>query len=63
MNYRKLLDGSLAENLDQSVTLTVKTKCPSKYKLIYLETGQTYIGYNTEGKHSWQPIEKIHEDS
>lgn len=63
MNYRKLLDGSLVENLEQSVTLTVKTKCPSKYKLIDLETGQIYTGYNTEGKHSWQLVEKPHEDS
>lgn len=41
---RKLQNGALAEQLDENVTLIVYTKCPSKYKLIDMETGQEYVG-------------------
>lgn len=41
---RKLLDGSMAEETDTAVDLTIHTKCPSKWLLIDLETGQEYVG-------------------
>jgi len=41
---RKLLDGSMAEETKEAVDLTIHTKCPSKWLLIDLETGQEYIG-------------------
>lgn len=41
---RNLRDGSQVPNLDENVTLKVYTKCPSKYKLINMETGEEYIG-------------------
>jgi hypothetical protein len=57
MKTIKLLDGSEVEELERPVTLQIKTKCPSKYKLIDMETGETYIGYDSEGKNYWKPIE------
>ena len=57
MKTRTLLDGSKILELENPVTLQIKTKCPAKYKLIDMETGQIYIGYDTEGKYFWKPIE------
>ena len=34
----------VAERLEAIATLEVYTKCPSKYKLIDMETGEEYIG-------------------
>ena len=52
---RKLLDGSEAPAYDIAVTLEVYTKCPSKYKLIDMETGQEYIGQlPQEGQPHWK---------
>lgn len=41
---RKLLDGTQVPEFDIAVTLKVYTRCPSKYKLVDLETGEEYIG-------------------
>tara|TARA_B110000858_G_C17673555_1_gene413059 strand:+ start:287 stop:505 length:219 start_codon:yes stop_codon:yes gene_type:complete len=41
---RKLLDDSEVPEFDMRIELKVRTKCPSKYKLIDLETGAEYIG-------------------
>ena len=46
MSYRKLIDGTKAEQLDEPVVLQIITKCPSKYKLLDQETGEVYIGTN-----------------
>ena len=52
---RKLKDGTLAEELEFSRTLSVYTKCPSKWKLIDLETGEEYIG-QVDSKRDWKKI-------
>jgi len=54
---RRLLDGKEVKELDEPITLTVHTKCPEKYMLIDMETGQKYIGRPTKGKSSWKKIE------
>ena len=41
---RKLLDGSKAPEYEFAITMEVRTKCPSKYKLVDMETGEEYIG-------------------
>ena len=41
---RTLLDGKQVEELKNPVDLTIHTKCPEKWLLIDLETGQEYIG-------------------
>ena len=63
MKTRTLLNGSTVTELEEPVILQIKTKCPSKYKLIDMETGQTYIGYDTEGKNSWKPINVSEHDA
>jgi hypothetical protein len=44
MNNRTLLDGTIAPSFDIAIELKVITKCPSKYKLVDMETGEEYIG-------------------
>jgi hypothetical protein len=44
MKFRKLLNGGEAVELETAVDLTIHTKCPEKWLLIDLETGQEYIG-------------------
>jgi hypothetical protein len=41
---RKLLDGTEAPEYEFPIKLEVRTKCPSKYKLVDMETGEVYIG-------------------
>ena len=41
---RKLLDGSKVQEEDKAGTLEVYTKCPTKYKLVDMETGEEYVG-------------------
>lgn len=53
---RKLLDGTEVQELDEPKTLTVFTKCPEKYMLVDMETGQVYTGHATDGKNSWKKV-------
>jgi hypothetical protein len=48
------------EELEQSISLTVKTKCPDKWILIDRETGQTYVG-NLMGH--WDRLDPVTRDS
>jgi len=41
---RILIDGNEVEEFEQAVDLTIHTKCPEKWLLIDLETGQEYVG-------------------
>jgi hypothetical protein len=41
---RKLINGKEVEELDYAINLTIHTKCPEKWLLIDLETGQEYMG-------------------
>lgn len=41
---RKLIDGTEVKELPAPVQLVVYTRCPEKYKLIDMETGQEYVG-------------------
>ncbi len=57
MKTRKLLDGSEVQELDNPKTLAVKTKCPEKWLLIDLETGERYTGYSTDGNLDWKKVD------
>jgi hypothetical protein len=57
MKTRKLIDGKEVPELDKAVTLEVYTRCPEKYMLIDMQTGERYIGYSTEGPSSWRKVE------
>ena len=59
MNKRKLIDGTEVIELTNPIILTVKTKCPEKWILVDKETGETYTGYNTQGKNSWKKIQSL----
>jgi hypothetical protein len=56
---RKLRDGTEVPELDSPKTLEVKTRCPQKWKLIDLETGEEYIGWHTDGLRSWRRVDDI----
>ena len=59
MKTRKLIDGSEAQELDQPIKLLIENKCPSKWKIVDMETGQAYMGTNNNKKFQyWQPIDE-----
>jgi len=58
MKTRTLQSGKTVIDLLAPVTLEVYTRCPEKYKLIDMETGQEYVGYSTEGKNKWRKLDK-----
>lgn len=41
---RILLDGSEVEEFENAIDITIHTKCPGKWRLVDMETGQEYIG-------------------
>ena len=58
MADRKLVDGTWAQELDQPVNLVIKTKCPSKWKIVDMETGKAYIGtYKNKKFQYWEPVD------
>tara|TARA_B100000579_G_scaffold428610_1_gene439067 strand:- start:1275 stop:1469 length:195 start_codon:yes stop_codon:yes gene_type:complete len=47
--FRKLKNGEKAKELEKSIQLIIKTKCPTKWIIEDLETGQRYrANGNTE---------------
>jgi hypothetical protein len=44
MIKRILKDGSEVDSFDKPVDLIIHTKCPEKWKLIDMETGEEYLG-------------------
>jgi hypothetical protein len=57
MKHRNLLNGTEVEELDENITLKVYTKCPSKYKLIDMETGEEYVGQDPRrNNYHWSKI-------
>ena len=60
--YRKLKNGEKANELGKSIELIIKTKCPTKWIIEDLETGQRYrANGNTEIGKMFTPIEKPNE--
>tara|TARA_X000000368_G_scaffold234279_1_gene185046 strand:- start:292 stop:474 length:183 start_codon:yes stop_codon:yes gene_type:complete len=56
---RTLQTGEKVEELDSSVQLIIKTKCPTKWIIEDLETGQKYrANGNTEIGKMFTPINK-----
>ena len=59
--YRSLVNGEKAKELDSPVQLIIKTKCPTKWIIEDLETGQRYrANGNTEIGKMFTPIETSH---
>ena len=53
---RKLATGLEVPELDQAVTLTIKTKCPAKWILFDMETEEMYSPYDIPGKLQWKKV-------
>ena len=61
--YRKLKNGEEAEELETSIKLIIKTKCPTKWIIEDLETGQKYrANGNTEIGKMFTPLSWTIED-
>jgi hypothetical protein len=56
---RTLKTGESVPELNEAKTLTVYTRCPEKWKLIDMETGEEYVGYSSDGKNSWRKLNDI----
>ena len=57
VKQRKLLNGEYVEELEEPHTLSVITKCPSKWILQDLETGQVYRGTdNSDIGNQWREM-------
>ena len=60
--YRKLKNGEKANELEKSIELIIKTKCPTKWIIEDLETGQRYrANGNTKIGKMFTPIERPNE--
>jgi len=60
--YRKLKNGEKANELEKSIELIIKTKCPTKWIIEDLETGQRYrANGKTEIGKMFTPIEEPNE--
>ena len=58
-DQRTLQNGEMVEELETSVQLIIKTKCPTKWVIEDLETGQRYrANGNTEIGKMFTPITK-----
>ncbi len=54
-----MLSGEEVENLDSPVDLTIHTKCPEKWLLIDMETGQEYRGQIHPNKYGkWKRVKE-----
>lgn len=59
--YRKLKNGESVDELEKTIELIIKTKCPTKWVILDLETGQKYrANGNTEIGKMFTPIETSH---
>jgi hypothetical protein len=57
LKERTLQNGQTVPELEETVTLVIKTKCPEKWLLIDNETGEVYTPYSTPGPLQWKKID------
>jgi hypothetical protein len=59
MNRTLKISGAEVPAFDIPIKLKIVTKCPNKWKLIDMETGEEYIGQvpTDEDTHHWKKIE------
>jgi len=59
MKTRTLKDGTIVKELDRPQNLSIITKCPEKWKIVDMETGQEYVATGTfELYKQWKLINK-----
>ena len=57
---RRLNNGELVEELKKPISLTIKTKVPKKWKIIDMETGQSYVATGkTKLYEMWTPCKDL----
>ena len=56
MKTRILKDGRIVEELDSVRQYSIKTRCPDKWVLLDLETGEQYKPYKTDGSLDWERV-------
>lgn len=54
-----LKDGRIVEELEEARILSIKTRCPDKWLLIDMETGEQYLGYKTAGVNDWEKVHAV----
>ena len=59
MKTRVLKDGRIVEELEVARQLWIKTRCPDKWLLLDMETGEQYTGRKTEGTQDWERVNEI----
>jgi hypothetical protein len=59
MRTRTLQDGRVVEELDVVRPLWIHTRCPDKWLLIDMETGEQYVGCKTKGLQDWEKVNAI----
>ena len=59
MNRKLRVSGAEVPEFDVAIRLKVVTKCPGKWKLTDMETGEEYIGQvpTENDTHHWRKIE------
>ena len=59
MNRKLRISGAEVPEFDIPIRLKVLTKCPGKWKLVDMETGEEYIGQvpTEEDTHHWKKIQ------
>jgi hypothetical protein len=59
MNRKLKISGAEVPEFDVAIRLKVVTKCPGKWKLTDMETGEEYIGQvpTENDTHHWKKIE------
>ena len=58
---RRLQDGTEVPELDESVTFCLKTKCPAKWILTDMETGEVYVPNSNPNPYQWRKVSGSHE--
>jgi hypothetical protein len=59
MKTRILKDGRIVEELEVARQLWIKTRCPDKWLLLDMETGEQYTGRKTESTQQWERVNAI----
>lgn len=59
MRSRVLRNGQVVEELEEVRQYSIKTRCPDKWILLDLETGEQYRPYRTEGTLDWERVEAV----
>lgn len=59
MKTRLLKDGRIVEELEVARQLWIKTRCPDKWLLLDMETGEQYLGRRTAGTQDWEKVNAI----